>query len=296
MRLKNHFALFCAVILLGRACPAQDSAPIVDPHPHHNLQNEPGAPEHGKLFTADASPLDPGQFEMEVIHLFSTATKTRNAHGGFERLGRTRRHDTTATLTAGVLKDVDVNLTAGFASLYQCAAGNSDCSADASDVNVGARWRFLNLEDKALEFAWIPSVTIPVARLAKIGDRPVSQNYFSLDQSLAITKDWGNWTANLELGVSLPAGGHRNDTLVTGIANAAIGYQVLCRVQPELEINASHTVSRGSRDDSQTLAATLGLVMPVNDRFRVNAGAQQMLLGRNADHATTFVLALKLAW
>jgi hypothetical protein len=44
---------------------------------------------------------------------------------------------------------------------------------------------------------------------------------------LAVTKDWGRWTANADVGYSLPFGNRRGDArgLLTG--NVALGYQAL---------------------------------------------------------------------
>jgi hypothetical protein len=74
-----------------------------------------------------------------------------------------------------------------------------------------------------------------------------------------------------------------------------VGYQILPWLQPEVELNYSRDFLANG-NDQEVVATTVGLVMPVNERIRVNTGVQQGLWGRNSDKATSLYAAVKLAF
>jgi hypothetical protein len=266
------------------------------------LDREPG-PEHGKINTSDPSPVDPGHFELEFFYTYTHATRAFENDRGARKRGSLTEHAPSVALTIGAIKDLDVNVSFGYVCCHD-AEHDHDETDDISgphdgdgpsDTAVGMRYRFLQNERLSLEFAYLGGVTIPTGTHASHGHVPTGQEFWSWDQAIVVTKDWGTWTANAELGYSLPFGDERGASRGTLTANVAAGYQVLRWLQPEAELNYSNGFSsRGPGSDA--LAATAGLVMPLSGRLRVNAGVQHVLTGRNADRSTTFTVAVKLAW
>jgi hypothetical protein len=145
------------------------------------------------------------------------------------------------------------------------------------------------------EAAYIVGLNIPTGSSTDSGSLGTSQEFWSWGNTLVMTKDWGSWTANADVGYSLPFGGKRGTAQGTFSANLALGYQVLPWLQPEMELNyARDFVDEG--DPGENLAFTAGLVMPISDLLRVNLGVQQSIWGRNSDQTTGFILAVKLAF
>ncbi len=95
-----------ALLLATPAAPLADAA--------LEAADDDGAPEHGKAATADASPVDRGVVEAELV--YAPVWNNRGATGGFDAAQAGYTHGVAATVTAGVARDVDVRLSAGFAT------------------------------------------------------------------------------------------------------------------------------------------------------------------------------------
>jgi len=138
-------------------------------------------------------------------------------------------------------------------------------------------------------------LTVPLGRESDSDRLGPSQEFWSFEQKLALSKDWGCWTSNADVGFSLPFGGKRRDDRGTLESNLAVGYQLCDWLQPEVELNYAHDFMEGGQD-SDSVAATAGLVMPLSDRWRVSVGVQQAIAGRNADRGTCAMLSLTFMW
>ncbi len=258
--------------------------------------------EHGKLNTADASPVDPGHFELEFGYSFSQAKNTWDTDGksrprglGEEQAVGLTRSNFPWGVTVGVFKDFDLGLGLDYLWLYDGDNLNPTRGQGISDLSIGARFRFLNLEQYKSEAAYIVGLTIPTGSSNDSGSLGTSQGFWSWNNTLVMTKDWGSWTANVEVGYSLPFGEKRGTAQGTFSANLALGYQILPWLQPEAELNYTRDFVEGD-DGGEILAVTGGLVMPFNDRLRVNLGVQQGIWGRNSDQSTNFLLTVKQAF
>ena len=267
------------------------------------VAGEEAPPEHGKISTADASPVDPGRFEVESSYFYSRARRCWDDDGDSRRREPTREHCVGLSVTAGVWENLDLNVS----SCYRWVRDDeNDYDEDDSelgprsgdhfgDLKFGGRYRFLKNDEHNLEMAYIAGFTAPTGSGNCRQEIGTSQEFWSLNQSLVVTKDWGCWTANAEAGYSLPFGENRDNSRGVLSGNLAAGYQVLSWLQPELELNYSREyLDRG--DEPEVLAGTAGLVMPLNDRLRVNFGVQEELWGRNTDQATSFFLGIKWAF
>lgn len=258
-------------------------------------------PEHGKINTPDASPVDPGHVEIESSFAHTQAKRYWDRSGNSRDRGRAREQVLRLAATVGVVENFDI--AAGGCYVWLKDADNDfdpddgvfgpDRGHDLGDIELSGRYRFF--EGHGLELAYIGGVTLPAGSSSSRDEIGTGQEFWSFNQTLATSKNWGKWTANAAVGYALPLGGKRENARGTFNADAAVGYQVLPWFQPEIELNYCHDFL-ATEEDSEVVAATIGLVMPINEELRVNAGVQQGLWGQNADKATTLILAVKLAF
>jgi hypothetical protein len=254
----------------------------------------PAGPEHGKAATADASPVEPGVLEAEIC--YGPTWNDRGGTAGFDRSGPGGAHVFTATVTRGLVQDVDVRLSVGFGAVY-AAHLHADGSAPRhgsglSDATVGARWRFLNLASRALEVALTADAVVPVGSPHTPTRVGMTQEYWSARGALVATKDLGRLTANGEIAWAVPVSGDAAGLRSTAQANAALGYELSAGLQPELEVNYQASLGPGSR----VLGVTAGLVASFGDGYRVVGAVQRGVWGRNAIQTTSAVLAFKTAF
>jgi len=270
--------------------------------PSAGFAAEEESPEHGKINTADASPVDSGHYEVEASYNYAWAKHLWDNNGDSHARGFTREHAAGLSLTAGIIDNLDINISGDYKWLR-----DKDNDYDDSDELIGpetgdhfgdlsfsARYRFLQNETYNLELAYIGGFTAPTGGWNGESELGTSQEYWSWDQTLAASKDWGKWTANADVGFALPFGDRLGNARGTFNTDVAVGYQVLPWLQPEFELNYSHDFIADA-DDAHILALTGGLIMPINELFRINVGIQQNVWGRNVDEATSVITTLKVA-
>jgi hypothetical protein len=295
---STAIALAC---LLGFALTPQVQATNVS----SELQAASGeiAIEHGKINAADASPVDPGHFEMEPSFSFTHSKRACSASGHTHRRGEFREQILGLSVTAGLMENADINLSGGYSWLKD---NDNDFDGDGvltgpfrgedfTDLKLSGRYRFYNDEEHHLAAAYIAGVTIPAGSSPDRNEIGTSQEFWSFNQTLVATKDWGQWTLNGDIGFALPIGSKRVNARGTFNADLALGYQVFSWLQPELELNYCHDLL-DNENDAQVLAVTVGLVLPINDTLRVNVGVQQGIWAEYADKATTLMTAVKFSF
>ncbi|WP_310598623.1 transporter [Desulfobulbus sp.] len=259
--------------------------------------------EHGKINTADASPVDPGHFELEPSFAYTRSERAWSASGHAHGRGLFREQNVGLSFTAGLVDNVDLNISGGYSWLKDNdndfdgdgALAGPVRGEDFTDLEVGGRYRFYHDEALHLEIAYIAGMTIPTGSCSGQDEIGTGQEFWSLNQTLVATKDWGRWTLNGDIGFALPFGSKRENARGTFNADLALGYQVLPWLQPEVELNYGHDYLTGE-NDAQIMAVTAGLVMPIDDTLRVNIGVQQGVWGESADKATTLISAVKFAF
>jgi hypothetical protein len=251
--------------------------------------------EHAKLNTADASPVDPEHYEVEMGYSWTQAKRAFDADGDTHQRELAREQAVGLALTVGLVPNVDVNIGLDYLWLRDDDNVAPTTGEGLGDLCFGGRYRFFTSEHYGIEAAWITGVTVPTGSDGSDDELGVSQEFWSWDNSLVVTKDLERLTMNAEVGWSQPLGEDRGDDRGTLIANLAAGYQILEWLQPEVELNYSRKYANGEADES-ALAVTAGLVMPINDCLRVNLGVQQAVWGENADKATAAMLAVKLGF
>lgn len=259
--------------------------------------------EHGKINTADASPVDPGHFELEPSFSYTRSERAWDASGHSHGRELFREQNIGLSFTAGLVENADLNISGGYSWLKD---NDNDFDEgddligpsrgeDFTDLEVSGRYRVFNNEEIHLETAYIAGMTIPTGSSSDLDAIGTSQEFWSFNQTLVATKDWGRWTLNGDIGYALPIGNKRENARGTLNSDVALGCQILPWLQPEVELNYSHDYLE-NEDDAQMLAVTAGLVMPVNETLRVNLGVQQGVWGENADKATTMLTAIKFAF
>ncbi len=293
-------ALLTLPLLAGPA-EAQEDAPSPAADPLTAASEEAG-PEHGKINSPDASPVDPGQFEVEATYVYGSANRAWDSHGDGVSRGFASERAGGLSLTAGVADNLDVAVSSGYKWLRDKdndydGDGNPGPMAGegAGDLDVSARYRFIQNEAYHLDVAYIGGFTIPTGTRNGEAHLGASQEFWSFNQTVVASKDWGRWTANIDAGFSLPIGDRKGAARGTFNADLASGYQLLPWLQPELELNYCHDFVSAA-DDSEVLAVTAGMVMPINQHLRVNAGIQQAFWGSNTDKTTVFSVAAKVAF
>ena len=258
---------------------------------------ETATPEHAKINTADATPVDPGQWEVEWSYDLGRAKRSWSGGGHSQVRPLLREQTLGLAVTAGVVDNLDVSVGGGYLWLKDRDVDDSMAatSDDMADFGLAARYRFLSDPALGLDLAYSAGLTIPADTDTSIGRICLSQQFWSLDQQLIASRDWGEWTANTALGYSLPLGNRRESARGMFTADAALGYQLRPWLQSEIEVNYCSYFFQ-EEENGQQLAVTGGLVMPVNETWRVNLGVQQGVWGRHADKMTSLLAAIKVAF
>jgi hypothetical protein len=253
-------------------------------------------PEHGKVNTPDPGPVDPGHYEIEASYSGALAKHTWNDQSNLIGHGAEQTNQAGLLLTAGAVENLDFSIFDSYRWLKDKEdAPDSETGNQLGNVTVNGRYRFIENKDLNLEAAYIGGFTAPAGSQSDEKDVSTNQSFWSFDQTLVAAKDWGQWTGNVDAGYALPFGNHLGTARGTANADIAGGYQILAWLQPEVEINyIRNFLSVGG--DQEVLAVTMGLVMPIDERLRIDTGLQQGVWGTNADRATTFSIAFKTAF
>ena len=139
------------------------------------------------------------------------------------------------------------------------------------------------------------AVTIPTGTRSTPERLGTGSESWSLGGALLASADWGRFTAGAEVGFSAPvAPGASNDVGLL-VCNAAVGYQALPWLQPEVEINYQHEIERGEERDERVLWATAALVVPL-EKVRLLVGGRFPVWARDTAAGPMATAAVKLAF
>jgi hypothetical protein len=190
------------------------------------------------------------------------------------------------------LDSLDLSVGSGYTWLEDKDSGLA-AGHGIADTSLSAKWRFFEDEQDGLGVAFVPTFTMPTGRKSTANRLGPSQNFLTMDTRFALVKDWSErWSSNVDIGYVIPFG-DREDYRGSLGANVAVGYHLLSRFQPELELNYNRDFIAGSQD-ADRIAVTVGADMPFSDRVCVRGGVQQGIAGRNTDQSTTFLLSIDL--
>ncbi len=279
--------------------------------------------ESEMLVTESAVPVEEGMVDVEVGMTYTKANAGRRGvwSNNWSRSRREsfRMYEWTLRATKGLAPDTDISVETGWVDLYDREFGRAFTDDSGyhgrgmDDLNVNVKHRIF--EEEGMSVAYKPGLTIPTGRHSNL-DRErfgPGQNYWSLDQTLAVTKDLDEVIVNADMGYSLPFGRTRQsykrqwgdstrystadrgeDSGERGVMEANVGavYTEGQIIQPLTEINYAHRfISRGN--DSDQIHLTTGAVFEIEEDWpRLKAGYQHPLAGRNAARTRRFHLSL----
>jgi hypothetical protein len=248
--------------------------------------------EHGKAFTGDATPVEPGHVEVEIAYAptwWATAGAVDRQAGD--------QHQVVAAVGVGLVPDLDLRVAVGWAVLHATPASPDAASSGMglADTTVAARWRFLSLADPAIDLAATVAVTAPTGTRSTAQSLGTSQETWSVGGAVLASADWGRVTAGAELGISVPVRPRNTNDVALVACNVAVGYQALPWLQPEAELNYQHEVETGAELDQRVLWATAALVLPL-DSVRVLVGARMPVWTSNAAGGPMATAAVKFAF
>ncbi len=248
--------------------------------------------EHGKAFTGDATPVEPGRVEVEIAY----APSWWAVPGALDGMS-SQAHPFAASITMGVARNVDARLVVGWEIVHAGggAPGSPTHGAGPVDTTVAARWRFLSLPDPAVDLAVSLGVTMPTGLAATAENLPTGRGAWSVGGSLLASADWGRLTVGVELGFAATVGAPVADDVGLLVCNAAVGWQLLPWLQPEIELNWQHEIELGPRPDERVLWATAALVLPL-DPVRLVVGGRLPVWSAGTDVGPTVTAAVKLAF
>ena len=248
--------------------------------------------DHGKAFTGDATPVEPGHVELELAYApawWATA-------GSMDRQAG-EQHPVVAALGIGLLRDLDLRLAVGWTMVHAHpgAPGAPVHGAGLADAAVAVRWRFLSLADPAIDLAATAAVTVPTGTRTTPERLGTSRESWSLGGALLASADWGLLTVGAELGFSAPLAPRASNDVGLLVCNVAVGYQVFPWLQPEFELNYQHEVELGEERDERVLWATAALVVPV-DGVRLLVGGRLPVWSRDTAAGPMATASVKLAF
>ena len=248
--------------------------------------------EHGKAFTGDATPIEPGHVEVELAYAptwWATAGAVDRQAG--------EQHPVAAAVGVGLLRDVDARLVLGWSMVHATPGlpGAPVHGQGLTDTTVAVRWRFLSLPGPQVDLAVSAALTMPTGSRATPDRLGTSAERWSAGGALLASGDWGRLTAGVELGFSAPVGAGASNDVGLLVCNAAVGYQVLPWLQPEVELNYQHELELGEERDERVLWATAALVVPL-DGVRLVVGGRVPIWVRDTAAGPMMTAAVKLAF
>ncbi len=287
MRIILNIAGTLLLVLLPGASRPQEAPAAGSP----GVARE-SAPEHGKAFTGDATPVEPGRVEVEVDYAptwWATAGSIDPLTG--------EQHLMVAAVTLGIVRDLDARVMVGWVLAHAMPnmPGGPAYGQGLADTIVATRWRFLSLPDPAIDLAVSAALVIPTGVTAATEQLATGKGSWRVGGAFLASADWGRFTAGLELGLTAPVGPRVSNDAGFLVCNAALGYQVLPWLQPEVELNYQHEIELGGEFDERVLWVTAALVFPL-DPVRIIAGARTPVWVRDTFAGPTMTAAVKIAF
>ena len=285
----------------GHGTAQEKAAGTVHKQVHHTPEFEP---EAAKLFLVDATPVDPGKVELVTLYSIMGSKKQWKTSGGRVKRKMLREHGFEVEANMGVFDGFDFGLTQGYSILTdkenEYDPDDEDLSGPhkgfgRSDLGVHARWRFYQSEDETLRVAWVPWIVIPTGRRSNLDHLGPSQGYVSLGNTLAVTQDINRWTMTGNIGYEalLAEKDRRENSAGTFEVGYGIGYHILDWLKPHVEAIYGHEFEQSGKG-SKVFRMIFGVIMPLNDHLRFDAGLVQDIMGSGTDQTTSGVFKMVL--
>lgn len=314
MRLQL-FLWICFFVFLP-SLAAQETIMQQEAHPVPVGEKKILEPVHAKLLTTDASPVDPGHVEVNLVYSLQGGSFAWKTSGQRYHRRQYVNHVWDIQTNVGVYKNIDIGILQGFAHLrdpannYNEFAGIIDPATGEEmedttdgphhgggygDLIVTGRWRFYHNEKRKLEITYNPTVVIPTGRRSNLDHLGPSQGYTSFSNMLLITKDIGRFSGTLAAGYAAPLGPKDKTGHSAGSydVNFGLGYQVFSWLHPEMECLWSQAFQSPGKG-AKLFSMVAGVIMPLNDHLRFDLGIQQDIAGSNTNQTTAGIFKVVL--
>jgi hypothetical protein len=266
---------------------------------------EPAASvRHRLINTTDAEVVDPGTIQLSLGLDYTTDNGRKgytNRWGIARNRPKARVYDWNLTARTGLMEDLDAFMTTGWADMRDRSEPyGDDAGRGMDDLTVGVKYVLWRCSE-AMSLAYQPALTIPVGRAPHSGQLSPGQSHWSVEQTLALTREWEAVSGSVSASHAIPFGEGRHHyaqpflnetrkTRGTSGLDAGLVYTEF-PVQPLVELNYKHEwVSHGN--DSDLIATTVGARAELGCLGHLLAGVQYPLAGRNSYRGTTFTLGL----
>lgn len=216
---------------------------------------------------------------------------------------KARVYDWSMTARVGVAENLDAFFSTGWTDIKDRSMPYEDNYGRGVDgVTLGIKYA-VPLDDQNLVASYQPSLKIPLSQYrTKTGHLGPGENFWSFDQTAALTRTWEEFSGSVALTQTIPMGNARNHysrpflqeqhgARGTTALDMGVVYTSLPVVQPLVELNYIHEwISHGH--DSDLLATTVGAKASLGSVAQLMAGIQYPLAGRNSYRTTTFQVGM----
>jgi hypothetical protein len=269
--------------LATAALLSSPTAPTAAPH-EVQAPNEPS-----KLFTQDMSPLGAGWWQIQTNIVHARASRQWDADGDPGDRGLALESLCEVVVNYGATDDLDLGVGVGHAWLSD-GASDPDAGRGVTDLVAAAKWRLLGT-DGGTSLGVTPTLLIPVGHESSPYTLGPGQGAWVFDARAALTQDWApGWSTNADVGYAVPFGDREDNRGVFSV-NAALGWQPLAWLQPEVELHYCCAYVRHA-PNADHAAATAGIVLPLAGWLVPRAGVRQVFAGRDEDRATIFKVSI----
>lgn len=257
--------------------------------------------EATKLGTEDAAPIDPGTYELDLGYSYATAKGAFDSDGTKQSFdsGKATEHALGMAVKAGIKEGLDVTVSAGYVRAEDSTGGSTITGSGLTNMAISAKWLFFEKSDdqSRIGVALIPNVGIPLGDNSDSQDIATRSDVWAPGLMLATNNWYGEFTWNADLGYnrSIASAEKRGGVVGTWVADVAIGWQVSCLIQPEVELNYSKNTVDAGHDDSWSLAGIAGVELCLNPAV-VSLGVQQTLAGKNTANGTALLAAVAIGF
>ncbi|HXC56440.1 MAG TPA: transporter [Rhizomicrobium sp.] len=217
--------------------------------------------------TDDPEPTAKGHWEINTFTSGTVATG-----GSFEEAG----------VNASYGWSDDLELSTTVASAFSQAPGTPSVSG-FSDVQLGAKYRFVHQADWGVDVALVPGLTLPTHSSLALGRDGVVPSL-----ALQFQKDWGDWSVFGGGGCLFP-----HDTLSQDFC--LLGGAVTWQIRPTLQLGAEvYHATPGARFGLHTTAVGVGAIYDLSERYHLLVSAGPGIQNVTMTDGMSWYMALQI--
>jgi hypothetical protein len=258
--------------------------------------------ESAKLFTNDAFPVAPGEFEASLETLTGRAGRSFDASQHVvDRGGALRTKAVNCAFTYGLGQNLDVGIATSHVWIDDAAAANNGEASfgrGCTSVDLSAKYQFFATETEPVHYACavVPFLGVPLndpqtqdtdgqIATAEVTWRP------GLDFVLSLAAD--RFSLAGVVGGECPCGEHRETQRMTWHSDLALGCQCAPWCQFIVEGHYRHDLDQHRDNDCRCLSVSLGVLVPL-EHLRLGFGFDRPIAGKNSDQENTFLCQITI--